>query len=142
MGTDPNLTVSLDHDIAEIGATFRGLISRAPVDGETNDQTLGKVRAVRIALNYATSGRGDVDSKSHAMVEFPVDEYGLVSAEFSLAVPADGPISYDGGLIRVGWFIETRTDRQLASDDKLSIDVLVIPRNGSGYYDRPHPIHA
>ena len=142
MGTDPNLTVSLDHDIAEVAATFTGSISRAPVDGEANDQTLGKVRAVRITLNYATSGRGDVDSKSHAMVEFPADEYGLVSAEFTLAVPADGPISYDGGLIRVGWFIETRTDRQLSTDDKLSIDVLVIPQNCSGYYDRPHPIHA
>lgn len=142
MSTDPNLTVSLDHDIAELGATFRGSISRAPIDGQTNDQTLGKVRSVRIALNYATSGRGDVDSKSYAMVEFPVDEYGLVSAEFALTVPKDSPISYDGGLIRVGWFIEARTDRQLATDHKLSIDVLVIPHNGSGYYDRPHPIHA
>lgn len=142
MGTDPNLTVSLDHDIAEVGGRFTGSISRAPVDGETNDQTLGKVRAVRIALNYATSGRGDVDSKSYATVEFSADEYGLISSEFSLRVPADGPISYDGGLIRVAWFIEARTDRQLATDDKLSIDVLVIPRNGSGYYDRPHPIHA
>jgi len=142
MSTDPNLTVSLDHDIAELGATFRGSISRAPIDGQTNDQTLGKVRSVRIALNYATSGRGDVDSESYAMVEFPVDEYGLVSAEFALTVPKDSPISYDGGLIRVGWFIEARTDRQLATDHKLSIDVLVIPHNGSGYYDRPHPIHA
>lgn len=142
MGTDPNLTLTLDHDIAEVGTTFTGHMSRSPVDGQTNDKTLGKVRAVRISLKYETSGRGDLDSKSFGVLEFPVDEYGMISTNFALEVPADGPISYDGGLIRVGWQIEARSDRQLAPDDKLSVEVLVIPRNGTGFYDRPHPIHA
>lgn len=142
MGTDRNLTLELDSDIVEVGGAFTGRISRAPVDGQQNDQTMGKVRAVRISLSYRTEGRGDVDTKTFGVIEVPVDEYGIASEEFALRVPANGPISYDGVLIRTGWFVEARTDRKLATDDKLTADVLVIPTNGTGYYDRPHPIHA
>lgn len=137
---DPQLEIRLHHDIAEVGGRFTCDVARSPTDGERNDGTVGLVRAVRIRLGSYTEGRGDVDSDEHAVVELPVDEHGMASGQIQLDVPIDAPISYDGSLIRVRWFIEARTDIALTRDQKSSAEVLVVPVGGHGRYEFPHPL--
>jgi hypothetical protein len=140
---DPNLEIRLLHDIAEIGGHFTCDVKRSPSDGETNDGSFGQVRAVRIRLVSYTEGRGDVDTAEHAVVEMPVDQYGMASGQIQLGVPVDAPVSYDGSIIRVRWYIEARTDIALKRDQKSSADVLVVPVGGHGRYEYPHPLpHA
>lgn len=137
---DPNLAIRLDHDVAEVGGSFRCSLRRSPADGETNDKTVGKVRAVRIVLRMRTEGRGNTDRRDFETHEIPVDEYGMATADLELAVPTDAPISYDGSLIRVLWEIEARTDLKLMGDQRSSVSVLVVPTGGLGAYDRAHPM--
>ncbi len=137
---DPNLSIRLEHDIAEVGTSFLCSVKRSPSDGETNEKTLGQIRAVRIALRMTTEGRGDEDRKDYATQELEVDDYGMASGEVRLNVPTDAPISYDGALIRIRWNIEARTDIKFGVDQKSSAPVLVVPAGGLGVYTRPHPL--
>jgi hypothetical protein len=140
---DPNLEIHLQSDIAEVGGHFICDVKRSPSDGEANDSTFGQVRAVRIRLTMFTEGRGDVDTKDHANAQLPVDEYGMTSGQVRLDIPTDAPISYDGSLIRVRWYIEARTDIAMKRDQKSSANVLVLPVGGLGRYTYPHPLpHA
>ncbi|MGI9615715.1 MAG: hypothetical protein ACR2QO_22575 [Acidimicrobiales bacterium] len=138
--TDPSVQVDLEQGIVEVGGIFRGRLQRR---GEVDDLASGsnqQVRAVRLTLGYETEGRGDVDKQTVAEQRFPVDEYGRVDASFGLAVPSNGPISYDGRLIRVLWSIQARVDVKLAMDRTTDIPVLIIPSGGWGLYHQPHPL--
>ncbi len=137
---DQNLAIHLEHDIAEVASSFLCSVKRSPSDGETNEKTLGQVRAVRIALRMTTEGRGDEDRQDFATQELPVDDYGMASGEVRLHIPANAPISYDGALIRVRWHIEARTDIKFGIDQESSVTVLVVPAGGLGVYTRPHPL--
>lgn len=140
MSTDPNLSIEIDHDVAEVGGAFRCAVRRSPVDGEINDKTFGKARSVRLSLRMYTEGRGNEDQERYALTEFPIDEYGMATGIANLVVPAEAPVSYDGQLIRVRYEIEARTDLHLARDQRSSAEVLVVPRGGLGAYRRPHPL--
>lgn len=138
--TDPSVQVELEQGIVEVGGVFRGRLQRA---GEVDDLASGskqRVRAVQLTLGYETEGRGDVSERTVAEERFPVDGYGRVDTSFRLAVPSNGPISYDGRLIRVLWRIEARVDVKLAMDRTTDIPVLVIPSGGWGLYHQPHPL--
>ncbi len=140
MSYDPNLSIEIEHDIAEVGDAFTCTIRRSPSDGETNAKTVGQVRAVQIALVMTTEGRGDVDSERIGETSLPVDEYGMASGVVHLVVPATAPISYDGALLRIVYRIEARTDIRLGRDQHSSAEVLVVPVGGAGVYRRPHPL--
>ncbi len=137
---DPNLAIEIQHDIAEVGSSFECVITRSPVDGETNTKVVGQIRAVRISLRFYTEGRGDTDQKTVEEAELPVDQYGMAKGTIRLTVPIKGPISYDGPHIRVRWEIVAQTDIKFGIDQKSSAEVLVVPRGGLGTYDRPHPL--
>lgn len=136
--TTHGIIIELDQNIVEVGEHLTGRILRQPdADGLT---AKSKARELRLSLQYETSGRGTTDSKSVSTQRFDCDIQGGVNASFSLAVPDEGPISYDGSLIRVRWSIEARLDLKLARDPKHDVSVLVIPRNGSAVYNSPHPL--
>ncbi len=138
--SDPNLHISMENGITEVGSVFRGRITSAGQRDDLAETSNQSVRAVRLSLRYYTQGRGDRDSQTVVGHEFPVDSYGRVDAGFELPVPLAGPISYDGRLIRVLWEVEARVDIKLRRDAKTIVPVLVIPTNGWGLYDRPHPL--
>ncbi len=140
MNYDPNLSIEIEHDIAEVGGSFVCTVRRSPTDGETNAKTVGQVRAVQIALVMTTEGRGDVDSERIGENSLPVDEYGMADGVVNLAVPTDAPVSYDGALIRVVYRIEARTDIRLGRDQQSSAEVLVVPVGGAGVYRSAHPL--
>ncbi len=137
---DPNLSIRIDDDVAEVGSFFGCDVARSPADGESNASSgPGKIRAVRVSLRWYTEGRGDTDSNTVMTVELPVDEFGMTSGRVELGVPGNGPISYDGSLIRVRWEISAQTDIKLGFDQLSTAEVLVVPRGGHGLYDRAHP---
>lgn len=137
---DPNLAIRLEHDVAEVGSSFLCSVKRSPSDGESNDKTVGQVRAIRISLRMTTQGRGDTDQEDYATAELEVDEYGMAAGDVRLHIPSNAPISYDGELIRVLWQIEARTDIKFGVDQRSSAPVLVVPIGGVGVYSRPHPL--
>ena len=137
---DPQLSIELESDIAEVGGSCGWHIRRAPVDGASNDATFGSVRAVRVRLVMETEGRGDRDTRRIGEIEAAVDEFGMASHPFRLPVPSDAPISYDGSLMRVLWRIEALSDRKFSIDSKMTADVLIVPVGGIGLYSRPHPL--
>ncbi len=139
--SDPNLDIALERGIVEIGSALRGRVRRT---GELDDLATDSrqpVRAVRVSLRYTTEGRGDTDERTVAECELPVDEYGRTETTFEFTVPVRGPISYDGRLIRVLWFVDAQVDVRLRRDPTVHIPVLVIPSGGWGLYDRPHPLN-
>ena len=136
----PNLQLALQNDITEVGGSFRGRLIRMGDMDDLAQDSESSVRAVRLRLHYRTEGRGDTDAKTIETYEFPADDYGGVNVDFDLAVPEDGPISYDGRLIRVLWEIEARVDIKMRRDKRTTAPVLVLPTNGWGLYSRPHPL--
>lgn len=138
--TDPSLVVDLEQGIVEVGGVFRGRLRRAGQLDDLSSENKQNVRGVRVSLGYTTEGRGDTDEQTVAELEFGVDEYGRVDTGFELRVPSNGPISYDGRLVRLLWSIEARVDVKLAIDRSTHIPVLVIPNGGWGLYHQPHPL--
>lgn len=138
--SDPDLQISMENGIAEVGSPFRGRVTLSGQLDDLAESSKQSVRAVRVSLRYYTQGRGDRDSQTVVDHQFPVDTYGRVDRAFELPVPAAGPISYDGRLIRVLWEIEARVDIKRRRDAKTIVPVLVIPDGGWGLYDRPHPL--
>lgn len=132
------IAVELDQVVAECGGYFTGRVSRQPdADGVSSTS---RARAVRMVLRYRTEGRGDTNRREVSNLEFPLQPHGGLDTRFSLAVPASGPISYDGRMIRILYEIEARVDVKLARDPKIERPVLVVPIGGLGVYDRPHPL--
>lgn len=134
------MTLSLDIDdhIAECGGRFTGTVRRdADADGVSSRS---RARAVRLVLRYRTEGRGDTDKRDVSNLEFQLEAHGGLSTTFALSVPPDGPVSYDGRMLRVLYEIEARVDVKLARDPKIERAVLVVPKGGLGVYDRPHPL--
>ncbi len=141
---DDQIRVHVDHDLAEPGGAFTGTLRRVPIDGTQPVDgaiPIGGARTIRIALHVRTEGRGDVDERTMGEVGVELDRFGSGSTPFSLPVPPDGPISYDGRLIRVIWEIEATTDRRFALDSKATTRVLVVPNGGVGTYQYPHPLN-
>lgn len=138
--SDPNLTIRIDDDIAEVGSYFGCTVHRSPSDGQQNTATIGRIRSVRVGLGWYTEGRGDTDAMTVAEFDVAVDEFGIADGRVELPVPSNGPISYDGSLIRVRWRIRARTDIAIGIDQRSEAEVLVVPRGGYGAYTWPHPI--
>lgn len=137
---DPLLSYKLASFVCEVGSAFHLSVSRAPADGQMNDKTVGKVRAVRVELSYETEGRGDTDSDDLFEFVMPIDRFGMGSADVQIDVPSNAPISYDGRLIRVKYEIHIRTDVSASIDHATDIPVLVVPVGGATTYHQAHPL--
>ncbi len=138
--TDSGLHLELEKGIVEVGGIVRGRIERVGQVDDLASSSDHRIRGVRVVLGYTTEGRGDVDREVVVNKEFPVDAYGGVDSHFELPVPSNGPISYDGRLIRVLWSVVARIDVKFASDPTTRIPVLIIPSGGWGLYHQPHPL--
>ena len=131
-------TVLVDDLFVEPGGTVTGRVELPGVEG-TNPK-VERIREVRVVLRYRTEGRGDTDSWTSDPVGFPVAVDGSLNAEFTLDVPDDAPVSYDGSLLRLIWEVEARTNLRMRIDKKASAPVVVVPVGGLGLYRRAHPL--
>lgn len=116
------------------------LSSTAIAAGETLSGTLtwnapnAKVpKKATISIGWVTEGRGTRDRRT--VQEVALDPNQLASSQgvpipFSLQIPPEGPITYNGSLIRIIWEMKVLIDLPglFARDDKQSWQVEVLPR--------------
>ncbi len=138
--SDELVSFRLASAVAEVAGAFQISVSRAPADGKTNEASFGKVRALRVHLEFETEGRGDRDSREYESVTIPIDRFGMGQADVNLEVPFNAPVSYDGRMIRIKYQLVITTDRQSALDHRLEIPVVVAPAGGASTYQYPHPL--
>lgn len=112
--------ITLDSPVAEVGGTITG---RVEWEGAEKDP-----RAVEVALSYRCSGSGEADTGRPSTSRAAADRSG--SYPFELAVPDDGPITFEGRLISVAWKVSAKLDLALADDPGVAEDVVVFPRGG------------
>jgi hypothetical protein len=131
-------TIELDSPFVEPGGQVTGRVELPGAEGV--NPTVDRIREVRVLLRFRTEGRGDKDSWEGPAQSFPVGVDGALTGYFTLDVADDSPISYDGGLLRLIWEVEARTDLRLRIDKKATATVVVVPAGGLGLYRRPHPL--
>lgn len=84
--------LALDHSVVECGGAVTGTASWS---GNSRHQQVG------VVLRYWTQGRGDTNNAVAARCVLGVDEAGR--ARFRLDVPPQGPVTYNGQLLRLLW---------------------------------------
>ena len=89
---NPQLRLAADRTLVECGAAVTGT---AIWTGNTGQ------RAVDVVLRYETQGRGDTDALVVGRCHLGVAEAG--QARFRLDVPPQGPVTYNGQLLRLSW---------------------------------------
>jgi hypothetical protein len=82
----------LDDGMVPCGGVVKGLVTWS---GNRKHDRVG------VVLRYQTQGRGDVNASVVARCELGTDEAG--QAPFRLDVPAEGPVTYHGQLLRLLW---------------------------------------
>lgn len=86
-----------------------------------------KARAVEISLHWETSGKGDTNrGQSSPIVIHPGGELvGEINLPFEIDAPL-APLSYQGTLIKINWFLRVRIDRPWALDMKLDVPIIIV----------------
>ncbi len=114
------MRVTLDAPVTECGEVLAGTATWGP---------LAQVpRRLVVRLCWVAEGQGDTHRRHLAQVAFDGSPSG--SEPFELAVPPEGPITYDGNLFKVRWEVELRLDRRLRADPSVAVPVTVLPRGG------------
>lgn len=129
------LTAGIVEGVAEVGGSFQGEVHRdADIDSRS------PVRGVDISLAVQVSGQGDTDYRQVAGVRVDAARDGRIASTFAVPVPVEGPLSYEGQLMRVQWAIEVTIDVKRRRDSAFEFPVLIIPRGGYGTYTGAHPL--
>ena len=74
---------------------------------------------VSARVGWMTEGRGDTDDEyfGEASLDVGESEFGTTDRlDFTLQIPADGPPSYDGKILRIVWVVEVRLYLSWAKD--------------------------
>lgn len=126
------IAIDVLTDVVECGETVRGVVRWAPEEKMP--------RGIDVELTYHTEGRGDLDRKVVARARHDIVEgEGAGELPFELVVPVDGPISYDGRLMRVIWTVTASLDMRLARDPSSAEVITVFPRGGHDLWARSAP---
>ncbi len=107
-----------------VGGRVKGRVSiSAPVATKT--------KKITVELTWKTEGRGNENKKSVDSVTIHEGELydgAMFKSEFELGVPEDGPITYDGHYIRIGWAVTVRIDIPWAKDVFEHAEFTVLPQ--------------
>ena len=90
-------------------------------------------RALIIMLAWRTEGAGETDSCVLRKLrrEFAPSASIPVNVPFDFEIPADGPVSYDGTLLRVLWEIAVVVDIPWGLNEFEHASFRVVPHHGS-----------
>lgn len=116
--SDSYMNIELDQPWAECGDYVSGTVSWSGPK---------RPRSVKVRLRYRTEGRGNTDKGEASEVEVLADNQGY--QQFRLAVPSEGPVSFDGNLISLIWEVELRLDLKGRRDPKERERVEILPRS-------------
>lgn len=91
-------------------------------------QTQGSPRELRVSLCWRTEGRGDTDRATVAELRLPIVGGDSTSLPFDFTVPPDGPVTYNGKLLRIIWEIVVQLDVAMSRDPRIMEPLVVVPR--------------
>lgn len=124
----PQATLQLDSPVVECAGSVLGSVL-----WWGNDRR----HPVGVVLRYRTQGRGDVDAAVVTRCELGTADSG--NLRFRLDVPADGPVTYHGQLLRLTWQVAVHVPVSKASARSSGLvvaDLSVVPW---GWTRRPAP---
>lgn len=98
-----------------------------------------KMRLIEVELRWRTEGRGDTDQEAPAKQELAKYELpaGESSWRFELRLPPDGPITYEGHLIRILWEVRAHIDIAWGRDLEFTTPLTVLPDYDPGQLALP-----
>lgn len=101
------ITIQLQDDVIEVGKLLSGKFSW---EGNKTPEE------INLTVAWRTEGRGSVDTGTAYSNSFA----GITYSTFNCKIPALGPVSYDGEIIRVIWevIIETTLPRKFIGNKK------------------------
>lgn len=88
-------------------------------------------RGIKIMLGWRTEGRGSTDRRVVSEVTMPVGQMSVglpVQLPFDLMLPPEGPVSYNGNLLRIIWEVRVEIDEPWAINEKAAAPFVVVPR--------------
>jgi hypothetical protein len=97
-------TLQLDRKTYAPGETLRGVVSLDP------DQA-GPVGSVEVAIYWMTEGKGDSDRAEVYRRVFGGADITDSTLEFEVPLPL-APLSYEGVIIKIRWYVEVRVRLQ------------------------------
>jgi hypothetical protein len=87
-----------------------------------------RARRILVGLRWHTDGTGNrVNGYPRAMSFQPKPEHRAAAFPFRLMVPHEGPVSFEGELITVGWTVKVQVD-QPGPDEFAETSFRVTPR--------------
>lgn len=99
------MEIALEEKHLRPGGVVRGTVTLSPLPGDEGSR-------VELSVLWETSGKGDTDL---GIVLFrPLEGRGEFPFEAPLPLL---PLSYDGGLLGVGWLVRLRRLRTLSADE-------------------------
>ncbi len=90
-----------------------GQILRGDCYWQTNSDK--EFQPATLKIGWRTEGRGSVDKDQFSQ---KIKLASLVSVPFEYEIPLNGPLSYDGQLIRIIWEVVVQTDQFLFGGEK------------------------
>ncbi|RMH59999.1 MAG: hypothetical protein D6679_00280 [Candidatus Hydrogenedentota bacterium] len=119
--------ILLDAPEVEVGGKVAGRVVGTPEK---------KWQAVAIEVGWRTEGRGTPEQVTVATVRRTPEEDGAfiagasipVDVPFEVEIPSEGPISYDGQIVRFIWCVSATLEIPWARDEKKEVVFRVVPR--------------
>jgi hypothetical protein len=118
--------LTLDHHTVAAGHSLSGTL----IYGETSSRQNPPDKTT-LELRWYTEGRGTLDLKSiHSLTLNPEKLATGLPIPFTLKIPDEGPITYNGSLLRIIWEVRANADYPglLSGKDKLVQPFTVICR--------------
>ena len=130
------IQLSIERTQLQLGEAVRGVALWTPEAGENPRHVFAKVL-------WRTEGRGIVNTAT--LWEQRVPAAGLpIQIPIDVALPLDGPISYDGNLLRILWEVVVGLDLPMRKDPEERVRLLVLPRSiaAGPFVETPVPERA
>lgn len=105
--------IQINEPYVQVGETVHGT-----VEWRSSGTT---PRAIIIAAAWRTEGRGDISTGKAGELRVPYDPSSPLSGvpiPFAFDIPTEGPVSYDGKLLRIIWEIAAQADLPMMLDEK------------------------
>lgn len=115
------IAIVLDRDAVEAGSFLTGTLQWTGEAGRP-------ARRFHAVLEWRTDGEGNTARGIGRGLQIAIAP-GQREGNFSLRllVPYEGPVSFEGTLLSIHWFLRVRVD-QRGIDDQLEMEVKVVPR--------------
>jgi len=115
------IRIQMPSEQVEVGSSLKGQVTWTP-------EKESKPRGLRVTLGWRTEGRGNKKEGTCDETErTDIAPGSTVTLPFEFHVPIEGPVSYDGKLMKIIWEIMVRADLPFARDEIEKKEIRVVP---------------